>query len=343
MERLTDSAELTRVLRAAYGPAGEPRGAPFEPEKAVALAAALGLDLRLAARMEGEELAALLGEPAAARLQALRRREAARALALLDLPGQVAEAASTAGAKVVLLKGAALIAYGAVEPGSRWLGDVDVLVARDAHQAVMRALLRRGFEEHPDPPGRYHHHAPPLYHPDWGTVELHSRIPGLGAGGPGDATAEELFAAELCLPAADEECWLPRPEVMAAHAVTHARVQNRNIPGTSLFSCLSDLLDLAALEGGIESLLAAAAPFASRALREEELAALSALAATLEAGHGVVEGSPEGRLLAGGLVAALDPGSRGRLWRQRLAQRVRSGQWRRLWRAAGRRLLGARG
>lgn len=120
----------------------------------------------LADRLDGQPIPAVVAEILAdarraaeqGRVQALWEAEMARrALAPLGLP-------------VILLKGTAFAAAGLDAGQGRFIGDLDILVPRDALDAVEDALLQAGWEWVKDDPYDSHyyrtwmHELPPLIH-----------------------------------------------------------------------------------------------------------------------------------------------------------------------------------
>lgn len=145
------------------------------------------------------------------RVAALWEAEMARrALAPLDLP-------------VVLLKGTAFVAAGLAAGQGRSIGDLDILVPRDALDAVEAALLASGWEwVKPDPYDdsyyrRWMHELPPLIHRDRDRmIDVHHSILPLTARITPDPAA--IIADSIAL---ENGLRVPAPADMIVHAAAH--------------------------------------------------------------------------------------------------------------------------
>ena len=127
------------------------------------------------------------------------------------------------GCAVVLLKGTAFVAGGLSAGRGRSIGDLDILVPRDALDAVEAALLAAGWEwVKPDPYDdayyrRWMHELPPLIHRERDRmIDVHHTILPLTARIRPDAGA--LLAAAQPL---GNGLSLPSPDDMAVHAAAH--------------------------------------------------------------------------------------------------------------------------
>ncbi len=147
----------------------------------------------------------------AGRTQALWEAEMARrALAPLGVP-------------VVLLKGTAYAAAGLDAASGRSIGDLDILVPREALPDVERALLAAGWEWVKEDPyddlyyRRWMHELPPLIHSTRDRmIDVHHNILPLTARPKPDA--EALIAASLAL---ENGLRILCPEDMVVHAAAH--------------------------------------------------------------------------------------------------------------------------
>lgn len=173
----------------------------------------------LAHRLDGlpvpDKVAELLADARAAadhgRRAALWEAEMARrALAPLGVP-------------VVLLKGTAFVAAGLAAGQGRSIGDLDILVPRDALDAVEQALLAHGWEwVKPDPYDdayyrRWMHELPPLIHRTRDRmIDVHHTILPLTARPKPDAAA--LIAGSVPL---ENGLRVLSPEDMVVHAAAH--------------------------------------------------------------------------------------------------------------------------
>lgn len=135
---------------------------------------------------------------------------ARRALASLELP-------------VVLLKGTAYVAAGLKAGQGRSIGDLDILVPRDAIDAVEAALLAAGWEwVKPDPYDdayyrQWMHELPPLIHRERDRmIDVHHTILPLTARITPDA--EALIADSVAL---ENGLRVLGPEDMICHSVAH--------------------------------------------------------------------------------------------------------------------------
>ncbi len=135
---------------------------------------------------------------------------AAAALAPLDVP-------------VILLKGTAYAAAGLSPAQGRFIGDLDILVPRDALDAVEAALLAAGWEwVKPDPYDeayyrRWMHELPPLIHRDRDRmIDVHHNILPLTARPKPDIGA--MIAESVALPGGLR---VLSPEHMVCHSAAH--------------------------------------------------------------------------------------------------------------------------
>lgn len=321
------------VLARAFGPA-ELAVPPGEPRAVLALAQALDLEGRLAARVGLQQLAGELGRAAALQLFARRALSEAQARARATLLGELQELAGAAGIPSSPLKGAALEQRGLVPPGGRRAGDLDLLVPRGAAHRLQALLQQRGLR----PTGHrgHSHQLAPLRTPEGHVLELHVRVPGVG---PGEDW-QTLSGAGLLEPHPGAGAWAhrPTPVLLAAHAVAHGLWQHALAPESyPPLRLLADLCDLSAagLLPAATDLAALVAPAVSR----DRLVALLALVehvredASRPPAAGPGGESPAG-LLDHLLAASLDPGYRRRLRRRERLSSLASPYWpAALWRA----------
>lgn len=141
---------------------------------------------------------------------------------------------------VILLKGTAYAFAGLPAARGRMIGDVDLMVPRQAIGEVERALVAGGWEpsELNDYDQRYYrewmHEIPPLQHPERDTpVDIHHTITPATGRYPVDAAA--LFAASLAL--ADRRLRILAPADMVLHCAAH-------LFNTEVGNPLRDLFDL---------------------------------------------------------------------------------------------------
>ena len=193
---------------------------PAEWQGVLTVARAERLDGSLAARLEGHPLpAAVESMLADSRAQLVRVQQAARWEV-----DRVAVALDSLDAPVVMLKGCALLM--ADEPAAigRRIGDVDLLVPRDALDETERLLLAHGWEwAKPDPYDdayyrRWMHELPPLIHATRnGAVDVHHTILPPTARPTPDPAA--LIARSRPLP--DLALRVPSPTDLVIHAAAH--------------------------------------------------------------------------------------------------------------------------
>lgn len=174
------------------------------------------------------------------RVAALWEAEAARrALAPLGVP-------------VVLLKGTAYVASGLAAGAGRSIGDLDILVPRDALDAVEAALIGAGWEwVKPDPYDeayyrRWMHELPPLIHRERDRmIDVHHTILPLTAPITPDAAALIADAEPLA-----SGLFVLNPNDMICHAAAHL------IADGDLAGGLRNLWDIHCLIGefGVEGL-----------------------------------------------------------------------------------------
>lgn len=192
---------------------------------------------RIAARISRARLAAELGDRA---LEIQRERIAAVAgeARLTALARRVAAVAAELGIELAFAKFMALQLGGFLLAGSRPAGDLDVLVPAARSEELAAALCRCGFQR-TDLPAK-EHQLPPLIGPDGAFLEVHTRLPGLGG-------FELLHERGGLGPLAGwpGKVWLPRPELLRAHALVHGIAQHGFGPDSyPLFRMVGDLLDL---------------------------------------------------------------------------------------------------
>ena len=197
-----------------------------------ALASALS---RRGLRPDDPDLAAYLDA-----IHGLNARRNARVMAEI---AEVAAALAGRGIRPVFLKGAALLLRGThADPASRFLGDIDVLVAPEATGAAAAALAAVGFRQKPAGPAHVHDRVK-LVHPHRpAQVELHHPAVPAHLAGPLVAAAMRADARPVAaLPGAA----VPTTTDLAIHNVLHAMLHDWNLAMAEL--PLRDALDLALL------------------------------------------------------------------------------------------------
>ncbi len=335
-----DADRVTRwVLRRAFGPAYLPLAAPQQSDETLSRAAALGVADRIGARTDADLLTRDVGEETAAGFSRRARKAVEAALAYDVLAEDLAGHAAALGATIVLLKGYALHAAGHSTPGSRTIGDLDILVAEPIAEPLHRALRQAGFR--PGPGSGNEQHLPPLEAPGWGIVDLHFSLRGVrgSSGSWSDSTAALAIGKPLeVLPG----CWAPDPLLLAAHTIAHGIEQHANSPRPyPLLRMIADLIDLLPDDQAWSEALPQLEEKLQATLESSELEAARNLALGLARGS-PPEDLPQGarQLLAHLLAHALDDDYRASLRRRHLRQRFLEARRRRtLLRYSSRKLL----
>jgi hypothetical protein len=281
--------------------------APAAGAGVVDLAAALGVDARLGARVPVTSLSREVGRVAAARLLQAAALVRGREETLASLLPRLAGAAAARALPMTFLKFAALHAAGRLRAGSRPAADLDVLVPPHRLDDMRAVLSDLGFSKvagaEPDP-----HQIEPQMDAEQRVIEVHRWIPWLVAPGHGRATHAALLASEALvpLPGALAPATRLRDSLLAAHAIAHGVAQNGFFPDRYPFlRSLADLVDLFAA-GAAEG--PAVYPWLAHAVSAEEAAGCLDLARQLSAGAGapLEAPTPAGALLRHALWGALD-------------------------------------
>ena len=143
----------------------------------------------------------------------------------------------------VFLKGAALLLRGThADPASRFIGDLDVLVAPEATEAAAAALAAAGFGTRPPGPAHVHDRGKLVPPRRPAQVELHHPAVPAHLAGP---LAPEAMRAEALPVATLPGAAVPTATDLAIHNVLHAMLHDRNLAMAEL--PLRDALDLALL------------------------------------------------------------------------------------------------
>lgn len=203
------------------------------------------LALRIGERPVPPAVGAILAD---ARLDAAR--EARQALWEAD---RAAEALAGLDVPVVLLKGTAYAAAGLRAGQGRFIGDLDILVPRDAMDRVERALIGAGWEWVKDDPyddayyRRWMHELPPMIHAARDRmIDVHHTVLPLTARQTPDAAAMIAQAVPLT-----NELSMLSPEDRLCHAAAHLLADGDLAGGLrNLWDiyCLLDGVDGTALE-----------------------------------------------------------------------------------------------
>ncbi|MCL4806477.1 MAG: nucleotidyltransferase family protein [Thermoanaerobaculia bacterium] len=305
-----DERVLSALTGAAFGPPCATPGPVADPARFEELADGLSLTPRVAARLGRSGVEALAGRDVAERFRRRQMRVAAGNVASLALLRHVAGIGASSGVGLVVLKHGALLLEGVVAEGGREACDLDVLVSEGEAEALYDLLVKGGFL--PSPMGPCDHQLAGLHHPRFGTVEIHTHLPGLRMG-PKDSFARlEDLAARDVLRSVDVEGvevrLLSRP-LLAAHLVAHGLAQHGDRPDTyPILRMFGDLIDLGAFRDGGARLLEEAGPWVATDVSRRRLDAMQALGRALEEGVAVRQLPANARRLLGHVVlGTLDP------------------------------------
>ncbi|WP_176591572.1 nucleotidyltransferase family protein [Sphingobium sp. EM0848] len=215
----------------------------------IAMARAERLIGTLALRI-GERPVPMAVRPILMDARADAEREARQALWEAD---RAAEALAGLGVPVVLLKGTAYAAAGLSAGQGRFIGDLDILVPREAMKDVEQALIGAGWEWVKDDPyddayyRQWMHELPPMIHASRDRmIDVHHTVLPLTARQTPDAAAMLADAVPIT-----NELYMLCPEDRVCHAVAHLLADGDLAGGLrNLWDiyCLLDGIDPAALE-----------------------------------------------------------------------------------------------
>jgi hypothetical protein len=173
----------------------------------------------LACRLEGQVVPAAV-RPILADARADAERESRQALWEAD---RARVALASLDVPVILLKGTAYVAAGLQAGEGRFIGDLDILVPRDALDVVETAILAAGWEwVKPDPYDdayyrRWMHELPPMIHKERDRmIDIHHTILPLTARPTPDAAAMIAEAQPLA-----DGLHILSPEHRVCHAAAH--------------------------------------------------------------------------------------------------------------------------
>ncbi|HET7541980.1 MAG TPA: nucleotidyltransferase family protein [Polyangiaceae bacterium] len=318
--RIGIDADLDWVLCAAFGNVATCEQ-PRDPRRALQIAQTTQLSGRIAARLrsfrEGSAADALAEE-----LNAYYYENVVKQTLLMHALRRLGQLAERFGTRVIAVKFGGLRLAGLISVGSREASDLDVLLPKGRARAFWRALVAAGFQR--TNTHEYPHQLEALVDPDGAIIDLHVHLPGVVIEKGTFATAEQLAVHGL-LTKADSSTLVPRIDVLAAHAIAHALVQNRSTPQThSPMRLLADLMDLRRAEPQI---VRNAARYLAPEL-EPTCATLERLCTSLSEGDfrgPNFHGTSEQILLWHCLAARLDTGYAERLRAAGLAHKFRDG------------------
>jgi hypothetical protein len=281
-----DERVLSALVAAAFGPPGAFGGPVADPVRFQELADGLSQTPRIAARLGRCGVEALAGRDASERFRRRQMRTAAANVASLSLVRHVAGIGASSGIGLVVLKHGALLLEGVVAEGGREACDLDVLVSEGEAGALFDLLVKDGFR--PSPMGPCDHQLAGLHHPRFGTVEVHTHLPGVRKGPAASFVRLEDLAAQGALRSTDiegaEVRLLSRP-LLVAHLVAHGLAQHGDRPDTyPILRMFGDLSDLGVFRDGPERLLEEATPWVATDVSRRRLEEMLALGRALEEG-----------------------------------------------------------
>ncbi len=306
-------ADLNWLLARAFGAAAvAAETADVDSEEVIHLGRRLALLPRILCRVPEEVLRREMGETFVAASSRERVQNAALVMRHEQACQEIGQIASSLGIRLIILKGMALHVLGRLNPGSRRIADLDVLVPREDCGRLHKALIAAGSRE----PGvrAPEHHLSVLIHNTGSAVEIHHRLDGGRSPAGADLTGDLCVSAGLGQQAPDlpESCWVPNEPLLSAHLIAHALAHHGLAPESySPFRLLADLEDLGRTEKPLEKAVEALAPWTLPDVGEAELEAVLDLLARLHAGESaadiVQEKSETARLLRHFVAGLVDP------------------------------------
>ena len=177
-------------------------------------------------------------------LAEMHKANSARNVSLREQLIEIGTALQGAGICAVALKGAIELLAPIYPHGTRYIGDLDLLVPEDDLAAAADRLRSIGYEFHrPEDHAAEHHHLPVLWHPERpAAVELHRRV---GTGLPDRFLPASLILAEVRSTGAAGLA-IPSPRCRLLHLLSHSHV--RGAIGEPGFLFLRDFTELAVLK-----------------------------------------------------------------------------------------------
>jgi hypothetical protein len=297
--RVEVTGELRWLLWRAFGPPGETLTsvADLDTDAVKDLARRLDLAARVGARTPPDLLAGELTPETTGWFREQHSGAAARCLLAESVCRELAEAGRLLEIPLVFLKGAALQLGGRVEPGSRNMGDIDVLAPETGARRLQEALVEVGCEAFKTRESE--HQLQYLAHRAGLGIEVHKIIPGVRLGGESSATADGLMKRGLVRPAPglEDDCYLPNDTVLLAHVLVHGIAQHGLSPQAyPMMRMLADVQDL----GVDDDVWRTACGWIERDASRGEVEATARLAGRLGAGD-----DPAAVLAGGDHVGAL--------------------------------------
>ncbi|MCL4767224.1 MAG: nucleotidyltransferase family protein [Hyphomicrobiaceae bacterium] len=246
-----DLRAVVGLMRAALGLAateGQVEALSAADPNAVVRIASAHAVLPLLARAAGEQrIRDLVGPELGVFLAQMHKANSARNLALREQLQEIGTALDAAGIRGVALKGAVELLAPSWPDGTRYIGDLDILVPEDRLTSAFECLGALGYAyRQQGDPLLIHHHLPALWHAGRPTaVELHFKI--------STRRADRILPASLIIaearPTDMAGLAVPSPRCRLLHLVAHAqadgpvgkprRLSLRDVAG---FSCLGPLL-----------------------------------------------------------------------------------------------------
>lgn len=234
---------------------------------------------------------------------------AARGLALERCLRVVDSAAEALNVPYALIKGAALMRTGVTPVGLRGSCDVDILLSNRDASLLQSRLKSSGFRERTPTHPRYHY--PMLIDDAGGAVEIHTSLPLMRISPrQRQVSFQHLREGQRLGPAPELSRFahVPSPEILLAHAISHAIAQHGYLPQSyPLLRLVADAVDLDLVNNSDR--MKQALSFVQPDVSEQEVYALRDLAEALLAGNVASAWSDNGtvgRLLRHMVCGSLD-------------------------------------
>ncbi len=240
---------VAAALDLAFGPVDGEGGFAAEfadPEGVVEAARRMVLSGRIAARWPASLLQGVLGVGAAEACRLDLRGLAVAELRAEAIVQTIAASADSMDLPVVFLKGAAMVMEGLILPGSRGLGDVDVLAPEGREVLLQERLKAEGCVEPEDLPSG-EHQLQALAHPLGLAVEVHLCLRGVRNADQNSMTLTDLRQTPLVrlLPGLPGEAYVPSRDMLLAHAIVHGLAQHGLNPKSyPMLRFVADIIDL---------------------------------------------------------------------------------------------------
>lgn len=278
--------ELDWILLRAFGPANAPvpKGVRLDNEVLIGIGRGLSLLERIGSRNSKQVIESEVGVKVWREVSRAVHEAAARGMVLEESCRRFLEICSDLGTSFMLMKGMALQFGEQVSQGSRWIGDVDVLIGDQESGSLHTHLLKVGWRTRDLPAEE--HHLSTLTDTFGVSFDIHSRIRGVRLCGTKSASFLECSERELLIPCEflGSGSYLPDRDLLAAHLLVHAISQHGTRPGSYPMSkAFGDLQDLGFRGGSHGPFCKRSAPWIGKEVSAEELEGFFELLGLLEA------------------------------------------------------------